>query len=131
MVGKVIDTCIATKRIKCWRTYHTTQLPYKVIQLHCIHLTYKNQPSSIGKWMLWSLRGRGKGGEKYIFVTLCNLSGQKLKTKESNIPEWWRRFKPLAFCAWSYHHPKTQIRKTIPFYQCELLNELRRQLLNF
>ena len=79
------------------------------------------------------IRCRRKANGKIVFLRLWNLSGQRLKTKESNIPECWRRFKPLAFYACFYHviQPKTCIWKTMPFYQCELLNELRRQFLNF
>ena len=97
LIGKVIDTCIAERQAKCWWTYHTTQLPYEVIQLTCVHLTYTNQLPAFGEWMSWSRRGQGKAGEKYIFVSFCNLSGQRLETKEWNIPECSRRFKQLAF----------------------------------
>ena len=81
-----------------------------------------------------------------IFLSLCYLSSQRLKTKESNIPECWRRFKLLAFSSWSYQvilaqnmHPKSNavllvwvaqwIKKAIPeFFKllfCWLIDSLR------
>ena len=51
--------------------------------------------------------GQGEVGErrvgKLVFLLLSNLSGQRLKAKESNIIECWCRFKPLAFLRLTYH----------------------------
>ena len=57
--GGVINTCIAIRLVKCWRTYHTTQQGYATDQrTFSIH----KLTTSIGKWMSWSRRGRGKAG---------------------------------------------------------------------
>ena len=86
--------------------------------------------TGIGKCMSWSGKDRGKEvdvmiterlgkvGGKYIWVCLCNISGQRLKTKERNIPECSRRFKHLAFLRLILSHDlaETRIRKKLCYF---------------
>ena len=60
--GRIIDTCIAIRQVKCWRTYHTTQIPYKVIKLTCVHLAYTNQPPALAS----EYHGLGEVREKRV-----------------------------------------------------------------
>ena len=63
--------------------------------------------TSIGKWMSWSRGSWGKAGGKKIFVSLCNLSSERLETYKSSISECSRRFKQLAFSRFILSREKT------------------------
>ena len=70
---------------------------------------------------------------KISFLCLSNLSRPRFKTKESSILECWSRFKNVAFLRLAYHVILVQHTPPEPMRFCwrGLLNEIRRQFLNF
>ena len=68
-------------------SHHSATLQGHTTELHSVNI--QESTISIGKGMLWLRRGRANADGKQIFVSLYNLSGQRLKTKESNVPEFW------------------------------------------